>query len=139
MSTNIRPEISEKSKYWISKHRYYELKHYCMQYPEWQQDLWRLKDYILHSRIPCCQHDTNAADPTADVAIAIANLEKRMANIKKLCKEADADLWAYIFEGVVHNRSFTYLKTALEIPCEKGMYYDRYRKFFWLLSERRDT
>ena len=30
MSTVIRPEISEKNKYWISKHRYYELKHLCL-------------------------------------------------------------------------------------------------------------
>ena len=33
--TDIRPEISKKNKYWISRHRYYELKHFCMQYREW--------------------------------------------------------------------------------------------------------
>lgn len=34
MSTTIRPEVSEKNQYWIEKHRYYELKHFCLQYKE---------------------------------------------------------------------------------------------------------
>lgn len=29
---NVRPELSKKNKYYISKHRYYELKHLCLQY-----------------------------------------------------------------------------------------------------------
>lgn len=32
MATTIRPEVSKKSKYWIERHRYYELKHFCLQY-----------------------------------------------------------------------------------------------------------
>ncbi len=36
MATTIRPEISQNNEYWISKHRYYELKHFCMQYPLWK-------------------------------------------------------------------------------------------------------
>lgn len=36
MATRIRPELAENNKYWISKHRYYELKHYCLQYPLWK-------------------------------------------------------------------------------------------------------
>lgn len=28
MSTVIRPELSKSSKYWIDRHRYYELKHF---------------------------------------------------------------------------------------------------------------
>ena len=38
MSTVIRPEISKKNLYWIPKHRYYELKHFCLQYPEWKKN-----------------------------------------------------------------------------------------------------
>jgi hypothetical protein len=30
--------------------------------------------------------------------------------------------------------SWTYLSTALRIPCCKETYYDRYRKFFYILS-----
>ena len=31
-----RAEVSKKNKYYISKHRYYELKHFCLQYKEWE-------------------------------------------------------------------------------------------------------
>lgn len=37
MSTAIRPELSKSSKYWIDRHRYYELKHFCLQYPIWKK------------------------------------------------------------------------------------------------------
>lgn len=30
--TSVRCELSGTNKYWISKHRYYELKHFCLQY-----------------------------------------------------------------------------------------------------------
>ena len=30
-------ELSERNPYYISKHRYYELKHFCLQYPEWEE------------------------------------------------------------------------------------------------------
>ena len=33
MGTTLRAELSEKNPYWIEKHRYYELKHFCLQYP----------------------------------------------------------------------------------------------------------
>ena len=37
MGTVIRAELSKKNKYWIERHRYYELKHFCMQYPIWKK------------------------------------------------------------------------------------------------------
>lgn len=33
MGNIIRAEVSENNPYWIEKHRYYELKHFCLQYP----------------------------------------------------------------------------------------------------------
>ncbi len=46
MGTVIRPEISVKNTYWLPKHRYYELKHFCLQYPEWK------KNYICLDGLP---------------------------------------------------------------------------------------
>ena len=37
MGTTVRPELSKKNRYWISKARYYELKHFCLQYPGWRK------------------------------------------------------------------------------------------------------
>ena len=33
---DIRPELSKKNQYWIDRHRYYELKHFCLQYKNWK-------------------------------------------------------------------------------------------------------
>lgn len=35
------------------------------------------------------------------------------------------------------DRNYTYLKTVDHVPCSRDMYYDRYRRFFWLLNEAR--
>lgn len=34
-----KPELSEKNLYHLSRHRYYELKHFCFQYPEWKKNI----------------------------------------------------------------------------------------------------
>lgn len=40
--------------------------------------------------------------------------------------------------AITEELSYTYLRSKLDIPCGRDMYYERYRKFFWLLSEARD-
>ena len=58
--------------------------------------------------------------------------------IEQIAMEADRYLYEYILRAVTENLSYTYLKSRLNIPCGKDMYYDRYRKFFWLLSASRN-
>jgi hypothetical protein len=48
MGTTIRPELSEKNPYWIEKHRYYELKHFCLQYPIWRKAYSVLDLSLIH-------------------------------------------------------------------------------------------
>jgi hypothetical protein len=76
-------------------------------------------------------------DPTGNRAVARAQLNERIEMVERIAKEADDYLWYYILKAVTENLSYTYLKTKLSIPCGKDMYYDRYRKFFWLLSKVR--
>jgi hypothetical protein len=58
-----------------------------------------------------------------------------MQLIKETAMKSDPQLWSYIFEAVTKEYSFVYLRYTLDMPAEKKMYYDRYRKFFWLLSK----
>lgn len=51
--------------------------------------------------------------------------------------ELDAWIQRYIMEAVTKGKAFPYLKTVKQIPCERDLYYKNYRKFFYLLSERR--
>lgn len=138
MSTKIRPEISEKSKYWIDKHRHYELKHFCLQYPEWKRAYAESSEASLPSavgeRIPT---SNLPGDPTARRAMSRAYYSERIKMIEKAAIEADNALCDYILKAVTEELSYTYLKSKLKIPCGKDMYYDRYRRFFWLLNQAR--
>lgn len=139
MATKIRAEISEKNKYWISKHRHYELKHFCLQYPDWKKAYASYND----SNIPLSAIDRSPTgnlpgDPTAVRAVMKAYYQERMRLIESVAIAADRYLHEYILKAVTEELSYTYLKTKLNIPCGKDMYYDRYRRFFWLLNKARE-
>ena len=139
MATVIRPEISTKNKYYIDKHRHYELKHFCLQYPIWKRTYAALTD--LAPSLPNTEKTSSnniPGDPTAKCAIKRAYYLERIELVENAAKEADEYLYKYILKAVTEELSFTYLKSRLNIPCGRDMYYDRYRRFFWLLSAARD-
>ena len=139
MATLIRAEISPKNKYWIDKHRHYELKHFCLQYPEWKKLYSDFDNPSMPlSTIERVPTSNIPGDPTAKRAIVKAQYLERINLIEKAAKEADRYLYDIILKAVTENLSYTYLKTRLEIPCSRDTYYDRYRRFFWLLSEARN-
>lgn len=139
MATVIRPEISKKNKYYIDKHRHYELKHFCLQYPTWK----KLHDDALESCISAAKLDQIrssgiTSDITSKYALKRIRYAEKIKLIERIAKEADEDLHYYILRAVTEGLSYTYLNSVLDIPCGKDMYYDRYRRFFWLLSEARN-
>lgn len=139
MATVIRPEISEKNKYYIDKHRYYELKHFCLQYKQWKKAYATCNESIIFaSNLEKTSSSNIPSDLTAKYAMRRAQYGNKIKLIERLVKETDEYLYPYILKAVTENLSYTYLKAKLEIPCGRDMYYDRYRKFFWLLSEERD-
>lgn len=139
MATVIRPEISEKNKYYIDRHRYYELKHFCLQYCEWKKAYASCcESLIFTSKFEKLPAGCMPSDLTAKYAILRAQYAGRIKMIEETAKEADDFLYIYILKAVTEGLSYTHLKSRLNIPCGRDMYYDRYRKFFWLLSEARD-
>lgn len=136
MSTIIRPEISKKNKWWISKHRYYELKHFCLQYPEWREKyIHSIKYPELNSLVSNENLEWN--DPTG-VSVELMDVYRRKIDlVESSAKEADPDIWGFILLGVTEDLSYVTLKMKYEIPCGRDMYYDRYRKFFHILSRKK--
>lgn len=138
MATLLRPELSAKNKYWIERHRYYELKHFCLQYLTWKKTYSAIDELSMSSSLTDRLPSSNIpGDLTAKYAIRKAYYSEKIGMIEKAAMAADEDLYIYILKAVTEGLSYTYLKTRLEIPCSKDTYYDRYRKFFWLLSESR--
>lgn len=140
MGTKIRAEISENNKYWISKHRYYELKHFCLQYPTWKKAYAALDDICVSPMNLAIVTSASGTpgDPTAKCAIAKMYYSEKINMVEKVAIQTDKELCNYILKGVTEELSYTYLRTKLDMPCSKDTYYDRYRKFFWLLSKERE-
>lgn len=139
MSTVIRAEISEKNKYYIDKHRYYELKHFCLQYTEWKKAYTSCcASVIFTSKFERMSSNDAPGDLTAKYAIRQAEYATKIKMIEEAALEADPVLYKYILKAVTENLSYPYLKTKMNIPCGRDMYYDRYRRFFWILSNSRN-
>lgn len=63
---------------------------------------------------------------------------ERMKTVEQVAIATDAELSSYILKGVTEGWSYDILKARLNIPCCKDVYYNLYRRFFWLLNKARD-
>lgn len=139
MGHPVIPEISKRSKWWMPKYRFLELKYFCLQYPEWKREAAEL---LLRPGQPKIQNGVRGqvefSDRTGNTAVKLLALHSKIALIDKVASEIDPPLGDYILKAATEGVSFIKLKTIYEIPCERDMYYDRYRKFFYILSEFRD-
>lgn len=129
--------ISEK-KYGINKHRFLELKHHCLQYQDWRRELANMQDTVKAIQYGKeGKGSPSIGSATESLAIRRIELEEKCKTIEQTAIEADPELYQYILEGVTTDyATYRYLKDAKKIPCGKDMYYDRRRKFFYLLSKK---
>ena len=126
-------ELSQKSRYHLSKHRYLELRHHRLQYQEWKE---RLADITDISAIDPERLGSNQiSNETERIALEKSMLRSKITYVEKIAMETDTSLWVYILKGVTEEGvTYTYLRNMMDIPCSKNMYYDRYRRFFWLMD-----
>lgn len=138
MGTNIRPEVSDKNPYWIERHRYYELKHFCLQYPIWKKVYLSLDGANKSSTsfIEVSKSDSNG-DPVAKIAEARIFYADRIEMVERAARETDPQIGSYILKAVTEGLSYDILKVREAIPCGKDAYYELYRRFFWLLHKAR--
>lgn len=138
MPTVIRPELSKNNKYWISKHRHYELKHFCLQYPIWKKALAEMSISGITSTFERTSNNNQYGNPTANLALNRIYYSKNIELIEETAKETDKFLAEYILKAVTEGYSYTYLKCRLGMPYSRDLYYEKYRRFFWLLSQERN-
>ena len=138
MGTDIRAEISTKSKYWISKHRYYELKHFCLQYPEWKMSYASLDGFASHSPTTSGpSKNGSVSNPTAVYAEARLYFYDRMRLIERVADEAADYLAPLLLRAVTEDISYEHLRAQVGMPCCKDTWYAVYRRFFWMLDKAR--
>ena len=134
MGTVIRPEVSRNNEYYINKHRYYELKHYCMQYDLWKKALTSINvypDLMKHSR------SSQVSDPTQSLVEKREQYINKINMLDKVAKAVDPIIGPYVLKGIITGLSYEALNAQISIPCCKDIYYATYRKFFWVLDKVR--
>ena len=137
--SDIRPELSKRSKYWIPRHRYYELKHFVMQYPEWSERV-KYIDSMVRAKndgFPLCKE---LSDNTAKAVELREQYNKNIA----ICNEAITKVYPenyiignYILLAILEDKSYDKMRAKYDIPLGKDVWYELYRKFFWLLARAR--
>lgn len=137
MSTVIRPEITKSSKWWIDRERYYELKHFCLQYQGWCRIVRELDGLRCRSVVGTVFSRTNRS-PVEDIVMERDRYLHKVEMLKRATDEADPVIGSYILRGVTEGLSYDLLKMKTDIPCGKDVYYDLYRKFFWILDQLRE-
>lgn len=133
---NVRP--LNQSKYSISKNRFFELYYWCLQYNEWKNELKYLTNTVGVIEITDIITNSNSGDYTQRLSMRRRGLEQNCQIIEQTAIEADLDIYQYIIKAVTEEEvTYQHLKLIMEIPCGKDMYYDRRRKFYWLLDKRK--
>ena len=129
-----RSEISVKNKYYISRLRYLELKNFCLQYKDWKLALKEITLIKAHEEI---NKSSSISDPTNQMAVKRLKYEENISLIEETAIVSDPSIAKWIIKGVTEGYTYEYLHLQMDLPAGRDLYYDRYRRFFWLLDKRR--
>lgn len=138
MSTVTRAELSKRNEWWLPKHRYYELKHFCMQYPEWKQARNEIRSLRVSDPIRMLEASRSFGRPTETIAERMTYFDRRIEMVERAAELTDACIGSYILLAVIRGVSYDVLYTTKPIPCCREIYYELYRKFFYILSGLRE-
>lgn len=128
---------SYRGKYKLSKHEYLKAFHYAMCYNDWRREYDSLVDTARAIEYSDMPHGTNTWDSTAEAAQRRAELREKMQTVEDTAYEADPELCRYIMYAVTNEgATYEYLQSTKKLPCGKDMFYDRRRKFYYLLNKK---
>lgn len=136
MGTNIRPEVTKKSQYYINRERYYELLHKCRQY-----DIWKEKyRQLAKGSIPCSASKPEIGkaygNPTENSVILMEDYAEKIALVNECAHLADEYMAPYIILAITQKLSYEYMNSFMGLAASKSSFYEKYRKFFWLMDQK---
>lgn len=129
---------SKKTGKWkIEVHEFYAALHFAYQYHEWikvRDSMGDTSKAIQYSDMPKGNIDP---DPTFELVARRARVVRNIDLVERCAREADPELYEWIMMGVTNEGvNYESLYTLKGIPCSRNTYYDRRRKFYYLLSKR---
>ena len=133
---NVRPL---NKKYGISKHAFGTAYSYCLQYPEWREELGSRTSTVKSPQITGMPGARNGSDATANLALRRVELREKMQKVEDTVREAVGDnksLYEYLLEYVTTEGATFYWMKQKGIPCERTYFYEARRYFYYLLAQR---
>lgn len=128
--------MNPNNPYYLPKEEYWTVIHYARQYPAWLKELRTIPDTSKAISYDGERVQTSGGyDSTAEVAMRRAMLDKKRKLVEDTAQEAGKEIAVYLLRGVTLGTSFDDLK-GQGLPCEKDMYYNRRRRFYWLLAQK---
>lgn len=128
---SLRSKLSMKSRWYISKYRYLELKNMCLQYPEWKKELQFDNGLYSNSMIRISGDQIEFKDSVFNLAKRQSEINRKIKLIEDVAKISSGDLSAYILECIFFGKSYE----VLQPPCGRRQFYEKYREFFWMLDK----
>lgn len=129
-------KTSYSGRYKLSKFEYGYAKWFSLKYPEWLDEYNTLKDSVKAVNYDQEGHGSGKVnDSTGELAAKRAEIRRKMLLIEHAAFDAGGEIGEYILKSVIHEDvTFEDMK-AQGLPCERTMYYERRRKYYYLLSK----
>jgi hypothetical protein len=134
---NVRP--LNKKKYGISKHAFGTAYSYCLQYPEWREELGSRTSTVKSPQITGMPGAHSGSDATVNLAERRVELREKMQKVEDTVREAVGDnksLYEYLLEYVTTEGATFHWMKQKGIPCERTYFYEVRRYFYYLMAKR---
>lgn len=123
-------------RYSLSRFEYGYAKWYSLKYNEWLEEYNSLKDSLNGVGFSEAVQGGKGSNPTERLGARRAELRNKMLKVEHAAWEAGEDIAKYILIAVTNEDvTFEILKQKYGIPCERTLYYERRRKYYYLLSK----
>lgn len=132
-----RAELSKKNRYYVPREKYYELLYFSRQYNTMKQELSELRLAYPASLRDAAVKTSDVADPVAKAYARIETLLDKIHMIESTAIETDPELAKWVRIGVTNDYSYEYMHQMLGMPIGRSKYYELYRKYFYLLAQKR--
>ena len=127
-------------EYDLTNFAYRELFYFCMQYHEYKREI----EMILNSGGGSATYyqagriSGGRSDSTAYKAMRVKYLKDKCEMIEQTALAVDPDIYQPLLKNVTMGVTYEHMKACdIEILCGRRQFYEKRRKFFYLLNLKR--
>jgi len=121
----------------ITRNRYFELLHFCRQYPEWRTEASSLIG-THGQQMDGMPHGTSVGNPVASAAERRAGLLAKIELIESCAKDVQNGEWyTALIQNACMARSYTMIDPTLLPTSNRQAFYKARQMFFGLLDARK--